>query len=191
MQHRSQHNIEIKTAKPMTKGIPAQWFGTVRDHGPNGIIAETGLLQGRELVNTKLYCIKGENGYHYVVPISRDLEESEADAIAEAWNAAYPDGDFVINWTQRAVAESRVVEQQEDLLGEIAEAAAKQYHNTWQAGKVKEGWSFAHRADHKQKKHPMLQPWENLPESYKVTERNRFNTLLNVLEGLDLQIMRR
>jgi hypothetical protein len=191
MRHSAKHSIEVKIKEKLPKGIAGLWARTVRDHGPPGITAEAQLMRGRESIPSRLWCEHGNTGYHYIVPLSRDLEESEADAIAQGWSDCYPDGDFVINWTQRAVAESRVLEQQEDLLGEIAEAAAKQYHNTWQAGKVKEGWSFAHRADHKQKKHPMLQPWENLPASYKVTERNRFNTLLNVLEGLDLQITRR
>ena len=191
MQHRSQHNIEVKTAKPLPKGIPAQWFNTVRDHGPNGIIAETGLLQGRELVNTKLYCIKGENGYHYVVPISRDLEEAEADAIAEAWNAAYPDGDFVINWSQRDGRETKLQQVQQDMLAGIAESAAKTYHNQWHQRKMDEGWSFGHKMDPKARKHPMLQPWDNLSEEFRVQDRERFATLLKVLEGMNLKISQR
>jgi len=191
MHHTAKHSIEVKTTERLPKGAAGLWARTVRDHGPAGITAEAQLLNGRDSTWSRLWCEHGETGYHYIVPLSRDLEESEADAIAQGWSDAYPNGDFVINWTQRAVAESRVLEQQEELLGEIAEAAAKQYHNTWHAAKVNEGWSFAHKLDGRDKKHPMLQPWENLPEAYKLAERERFNTLLRVLEGLDLQITRR
>ena len=191
MRHSAKHSIEVKTPYRLPQGTAGLWARTVRDHGPPGITAEADILIGRELISSRLWCQPGTMGYHYIVPLSRDLEDSEADAIAQGWSDAYPDGDFVINWTQRAVAESRVEEQQADLLSEIAEAAAKQYHNTWHAAKVNEGWSFGHRLDGRNKRHPMLQPWENLPESYRVTERERFHTLLGVLEGLDLQITRR
>ena len=191
MRHSAKHSIEVKTKDRLPKGSAGLWARTVRDHGPPGITAEADVLIGRELISSRLWCEHGDTGYHYIVPLSRDLEEGEADAIVQGWHDAYPEGDFVINWTQRAVAESRVTEQQEELLGEIAEAAAKQYHNTWHTAKVNDGWSFAHKLDGKNRKHPMLQPWENLPESYRVTERERFHTLLSVLEGLDLQITRR
>jgi RyR domain len=191
MQHTAKHSIEVKTPERLPKGAAGLWARTVRDHGPPGITAEADLLMGRELVSSRLWCEHGDTGYHYIVPLSRDLEESEADAIAQGWSDAYPEGDFVINWTQRAVSEAKVLSQQAELLDEIADAAAKQYHGRWLTAKVTEGWSFAHKLDGKHKKHPMLQPWENLPESYRVTERERFHTLLRVLEGLDLQITRR
>ena len=191
MRHTAKHSIEVKTQENLPQGAAGLWARTVRDHGPPGITVAAQLMNGRQSVWSKLWCEHGATGYHYIVPLGRDLEESEADAIAQGWSDAYPDGDFVINWTQRAVAENRVQAQQQDLLAEIAEAAAKQYHNTWHTAKVNEGWSFAHKLDGKNRKHPMLQPWENLPESYRVTERERFHTLLSVLEGLDLQITRR
>ena len=191
MRHTAKHSIEVKTQEKLPQGAAGLWARTVRDHGPPGITVAAQLMNGRQSVWSKLWCEHGATGYHYIVPLGRDLEESEADAIAQGWSDAYPDGDFVINWTQRAVAENRVQAQQQDLLAEIAEAAAKQYHNTWHTAKVNEGWSFAHKLDGKNRKHPMLQPWENLPESYRVTERERFHTLLSVLEGMDLQITRR
>ena len=191
MRHTAKHSIEVKTQEKLPKGAAGLWARSVRDHGPPGITVAAQLMNGRDSVWSKLWCEHGSTGYHYIVPLSRDLEEAEADAIVQGWSDAYPTGDFVINWTQRAVAESVVDQQQADLLGEIAEAAAKQYHNTWHTAKVNQGWSFAHKLDGKNRKHPMLQPWENLPESYRVTERERFHTLLGVLEGLDLQITRR
>jgi len=191
MRHTAKHSIEVKTTERLPKGVAGLWARTVRDHGPPGITVAAQLMNGRESTWSRLWCEHGTTGYHYIVPLGRDLEEGEADAIAQGWGDAYPDGDFVINWTQRAMAENRVEEQQQDLLSEIADAAAKQYHNTWHAAKVNDGWSFAHKLDGKNRKHPMLQPWENLPETYKLAERERFRTLMSVLEGLDLQITRR
>ena len=191
MKHGARHSIEVRTAEPLPQGQAGAWARAVRDHGPSGIVAEADVLIGRQLKSSRLFCIKGPQGYHYVVPLSRDLEEAEADSIAQGWNQSCPDGDWVINWSQRSIAESQISAAHADLMEQIAELAAQRYHQQWHDGKLNDGWSFAHRMDAKGKRHPMLQPWHSLPESYRVTERDRFRTLLGVLEGLDLQITRR
>lgn len=190
MQHRSQHHIELKTSEPLPKGVPALWAKTVNAAGPNGVMGETDILQGRELLSVKFYCVKGKSGYHYVIPLTRDLEESEADTIANAWAYVYPKGDFVINWSQRDSVDHKIETVQHRVTDSIVELAAKTYHNRWQQDKINEGWNFGHKLDARNRKHPMLQPWESLPEKYKVQERERFRTLLRVLEGLNLKISR-
>jgi len=191
MRHTAVHSIEVKTTDPLPVGTPGLWARTVRDHGPPGITAQAQLLHGRRSIMSRLWCQQGQSGYHYVVPLTRDLEEHEADAIAQAWADAWPQGDFVINWTQRAVAQRTADTQQTAVLREIADTAARQYHRQWMDHKVKEGWNFGHSLDSRQRKHPMLQPWANLPDAYKTQERDRFITLLQVLESLDLDIKRR
>lgn len=190
MQHRSQHHIELKTNEPLPKGASALWAKTIRDFGPNGVMSEIDILQGRELLNVKFYCVKGKSGYHYVIPLTRDLEESEADTIAEAWSEAYPEGDFIINWSQRDSIDHKIEIVQHRVTDSIVELAAKTYHNRWQQDKINEGWNFGHKLDARNRKHPMLQPWESLPEKYKVQERERFRTLLRILEGLNLKLSR-
>jgi RyR domain len=189
--HRPQHHIELKTREPLPKGQAGAWYRTVRDHGPNGITAATDMRIGRELVNSKLYAVRGRTGMHYVVPLSRDLTGREAAAIARAWDAAAPDGDFALHWSQEPEQHPRSEQLQQDLLAQIAETAAKHYHNRWHQQMMEQGWRFGHRLSQRHRQHPMLQSWEGLSEKYKSTERERFHTLLGVLEGLDLAITQR
>lgn len=189
--HRPQHHIEIKTKESLPKGAAGLWARVVRDNGPNGITTSTDMLVGRELVNSRLYAIRGKTGTHYVVPLTRDLTNAEAVVIANAWDAAYPDGDFSMFWSQAPAAHPRTQQIQGKLLNMIAETAAKRYHNTWHQQMMEQGWRFGAKLRTSHKQHPMLQSWDNLPEKYRVTERERFNTLLKVLEGLDLTISHR
>lgn len=163
----------------------------MRDTGPNGITTSIDMLIGRELVNSRLYAIKGKTGTHYVIPLTRDLTTAESAVIAEAWAAAYPNGDFGLFWSQATAAHPRSQQMQEQLLHMVAETAAKRYHNTWHQQMMEQGWRFGRRLSTRDRQHPMLQSWDSLPEKYRVTERERFNTLLTVLEGLDLAITHR
>lgn len=188
MPNSTPHSIELKTSKPLSKGQPGAWARIVIKHGPEGIAASSAIMMGREEVSSRLYCVHGKTGYHYVVPLSRDLTENEADAIAQAWDQAFPDGDFVINWSQDAAINENMLEVQQDMMKSIAEAAAKRYHSQWYNKKVDESWTFGHKMDPRARKHPMLQPWENLPSAYRNTEVAKFGVLLEVLESMNLKI---
>lgn len=189
--HRPQHHIEICTKDKLPSGTAGLWARTVRDNGPNGITASTDLLIDRQLVNSKLYAHHGKHGWHYVVPLARDLTEGEVALIAHAWDDAYPDGDFSISWSQSPSAHPRAKQIQGKVLDMIAETAAKRYHNQWHKQMMEQGWRFGQKLNTRQRQHPMLQSWDTLPDRYRVTERERFNTLLRVLEGLDLTITHR
>lgn len=184
------HQIELKTSERLPKGAAGLWARTVMRHGPRGVAIATEILRGRELVSTRLYCVRGESGYHYVVPLSRDLSDEEAETIVRAWSDAYPDGDFVVNWSQPAGAVLRSGWMRESMLGQVAEAAAKVSHNRWYQKTVGEGWQWGPRMSTRNRMHPMLRPWDDLPQKYRSRERDRFVTLLGVLEGMDLRITR-
>lgn len=182
------HSIELKVTQQLPRDIAGEWARCVIHCAPSGLPATAAVMIGSEEVSSAFYCVHGKTGYHYVVPLARDLTEDEADAIANHWHQDFPDMDFVINWSQAVVNEQRLAQANADILHSISEAAAKRYHGEWYNQKVSENWSFGHRLDGKSRKHPMLQPWEQLPSAYRVNEVKRFKTLLSVLESMDLRI---
>ena len=184
------HHIELKTRSPLPRDEAGRWGRTVMSSGPAGIAVATEMLRGRELVNTRLYCVHGATGCHYVVPLARDLTDDEAAAIARAWDEASPDGDFVINWSQDEGMETQAREVQEDLLREVADQGAKISHNRWYQKMVGEGWQWGPRMSTRNRMHPMLRQWDDLPEAYRSREREKFSTLLGILEAMDLRITR-
>jgi hypothetical protein len=184
------HRIELKTTDRLPKGAAGLWARTVIKHGPRGTAVAAEILRGRELVSTRLYCIRGSSGYHYIVPLSRDLSDGEAEAIVKAWSDAYPDGDFVVNWSQPAQASLRSEKLLKSMSDQMAEAAAKISHNRWYQRTVGEGWQWGPRMSVRNRMHPMLRPWDDLPQKYRSRERDRFVTLLDVLEGMGLRISR-
>ena len=63
------------------------------------------------------------------------------------------------------------IELDQDIL-ELSELIAKNTHEVWSEGRIKEGWSYGETRDDAKKNHPCLIPYEELPESEKEYDRN-------------------
>lgn len=65
----------------------------------------------------------------------------------------------------------------EELL-ELREKIAKNVHEVWAEGRMKEGWVYGKHVDSVKKTTPCLVPYDELPESEKDFDRNTaYNTL--------------
>lgn len=73
-------------------------------------------------------------------------------------------------------------------LHQLREAIAENAHEVWAAGRIKEGWTYGPERDDKQKKHPDLLPYSELPDSEKQYDRETaMNTIKLVIKlGYDL-----
>lgn len=191
MHNLPEHHIELKTPVALPAGQAGRWAATVIKSGPNGIAVATDILRGRELINTRFYGIKGSSGHHYVVPLARDLTDTEAARIAQRWSESYPDGDFVINWSQRDGMQTTMNRVKVDAKDSIIETAAKMHHTQWYDDLMGAGWTWSPKFSQTQKMHPNLRPWHELPEKIKSRERDKFAKLLGVLEALDLHVTHR
>lgn len=70
----------------------------------------------------------------------------------------------------------------------LAEKLAENAHDVWARRRMDEGWSFGPERDDRQKKHPCLVPYAELPESEKEYDRNAaMETIkLILLEGYQI-----
>lgn len=59
-----------------------------------------------------------------------------------------------------------------DDLAELTEELAKNAHENWAKGRIREGWTYGPARDDKLKTTPCLLPYEQLPESEKEYDRN-------------------
>lgn len=44
-------------------------------------------------------------------------------------------------------------------------------HVTWMEAKLLDGWTYGEERDNGRKKHPLLKPWEDLPEEVRARDR--------------------
>lgn len=54
----------------------------------------------------------------------------------------------------------------------LVEEMAKNVHEVWAESRIKEGWSYGSSRDDKEKTHPCLVPYEELPDNEKAYDRD-------------------
>lgn len=62
--------------------------------------------------------------------------------------------------------------QLSDELNQLVEQLARNVHDNWALGRIKEGWTYGPQRDDKNKKHPCLVDYDELPENEKEYDRN-------------------
>ena len=75
-------------------------------------------------------------------------------------------------------------------LNELAEKMAKNVHEVWSAGRMKDGWTYGEERNDTELKHPCLVPYEDLTETEKEYDRNTSQETLKLIMKLGFKIMR-
>lgn len=73
-------------------------------------------------------------------------------------------------------------------LEELAELIAKNVHEVWSVGRMKEGWTYGEERNDAEMKHPCLVPYEELTESEKEYDRNTSQETLKLIIKLGFKI---
>ena len=75
-------------------------------------------------------------------------------------------------------------------LSELAEMIAKNVHEVWSEGRMKEGWTYGEKRDDATKHHPCLVPYEELTETEKEYDRNTSQETLKLIMKLGFKIVK-
>ena len=181
--------IRLSTSEPLNDNDTKLWFGAVLEAGPDGCVASTELRADRTPV--RFYMRESKGKQTYTVVLSRNLTNEEASEIAKAYSNSVPEGDFEISYSQQAQTDTKPKQLSTDLIKAIALEAAKKNHGSWLRQKTNEGWRFGQAHSIRQKTSPALQSWENLSEQYQRHEYQRMLSLIEVLEGMNLSLVKK
>lgn len=91
------------------------------------------------------------------------------------------------NYTPQPIDTKDVVLSQE--MNELAELIAKNVHEVWSAGRMKDGWTYGEQRNDADKKHPCLVPYEKLTETEKEYDRNTSQETLKLIMKLGFKIV--
>jgi hypothetical protein len=81
------------------------------------------------------------------------------------------------------------IELDADIL-ELSELIAKNTHEVWSAGRIRDGWSYGETRDDEKKTHPCLIPYEELSEGEKEYDRNTSMETLKLIIRLGYTIVK-
>ena len=75
-------------------------------------------------------------------------------------------------------------------LNDLAEEIAKNVHEVWSEGRMKEGWTYGEERDDAKKHHPCLVTYEDLKETEKEYDRNTSQETLKLIMKLGFKIVK-
>ena len=90
------------------------------------------------------------------------------------------------NYTPQPIDTKDVVLPEE--LSELAEMIAKNVHEVWSAGRMKDGWTYGEERNDEELKHPCLVPYEELSKTEKEYDRNTSQETLKLIMKLGFKI---
>ena len=75
-------------------------------------------------------------------------------------------------------------------LNDLAEEIAKNVHEVWSEGRMREGWTYGEERDDAKKHHPCLVPYEDLTETEREYDRNTSQETLKLIMKLGFKIVK-
>lgn len=81
------------------------------------------------------------------------------------------------------------VQLPEELNG-LIEKMAENVHDVWAKARISQGWTYGEQRDDKEKKHPCLVPYDELPNEEKEYDRNTSIETLKLILKLGFNISR-
>ena len=155
-----------RTAKVLNADEIRRWYLTVDMLAPDNII------MGDDESNSFMFAMQAEE-YIYMVPLVRHLTEVEAEKIVEGYmRVSEHDFDIETSNVYRANADLAHPFETDyqisvDAKNVLKDAYARQSHNQWIQTKMREGYRYGLKLNIKEKTHPAMRPWDDLPKEYR------------------------
>lgn len=92
------------------------------------------------------------------------------------------------NYTPNPIDTSDVILPEE--IKELTEKIAKNVHDVWAVGRMKEGWTYGDVKDNEKMTTPCMVPYEELPDSEKEYDRNTAMETLKLIIKLGYKIIK-
>jgi hypothetical protein len=159
-----------RTSQPLNSEQVQKWFYTVEMLSPQGISV------GDDDNETLMLAMQNQD-FLYIIPFARHLTANEAERIVEGY-LRVTEHDFEIEASNVYRADADFGHpfeydiRMDEGAREVLEASLeRQHHNRWINEKQNAGWRFGLNLNLKEKTHPAMRPWDDLPESYRRKRR--------------------
>lgn len=172
------------------------WYQFVSGHVPSGLVMavqtndDNGLLRSVSMIHRTA----GQD-HVYLVPLTRHLTPAEAEALATDFAEENPEVDFDIDCSTAEAEEPPVVETEVSVDDAaylaLCTAWAKRQHDCWLKERTETGWRYGATFSTKEKTHPLLRPWEQLPDRFRKVDYSQPQMLLDLLNDQGYAVVSR
>ena len=177
--------VKLTTAKPLDQEDVKAWFQAVKDNAPSGTISsvqttdDKGSLRSAALVHRER-----DDAHDYLVPLTRDLKDAEVEPIIQSFSAATALEDWTVEVSSAEadlMTDKTALSVENDKFNDLCSAWAKRQHDAWMKDRSDAGWRFGPSVSAKNKTHPLMRPWHDLPEQFRKVDFEQPQSLLDLL----------
>lgn len=167
----------VMSASDYCDACPKVFFKLCRENLPSGVM--TTFTMGDKQASMKKTANEGKTTL--TVPLTRHLTEKEVKAFVEAFDPLVErDYKIVASRIDDVVDAEVSVEVDEGPLLELCTAWAKKQHDDWLQDKLSSGWRYGTSVSIKDKKHPLIRQWNDLPAEYREINTEQPEALLKL-----------
>lgn len=187
--------IKLVTDERLPRPAIRSWFNSVSSQAPSGVINPISIDSDdhERHVTRLIHQVRGDNRHAYVIPLTRNLHPSEVDQIVEIFAKAHPSLDFDVetNDTRLRAKDDGMLPIDSKQHLALCLAFAKQQHEDWLRERGDAGWRFGEAFDADAKTHPLLRPWDQLPDRYKQPDLDWPQKLVSLLNANGYVVLQR
>jgi hypothetical protein len=176
--------IKLITEKELDKDSVKAWFHCVKRYAPSGVLKTVNMVNDKgKPSGVALIHREGEETNSYLVPLTRDLNEEEIDTIVQEFAKKKPDIDFTIesNETKLTAKNNASISLDAAKHLSLCTALEKAKHENWVRERTDGGWRYGTEFDADEKTHPLILPWDQLPDRFKKPDMDWPQKLVHML----------
>jgi post-segregation antitoxin (ccd killing protein) len=178
--------IQLTVKEPLDKAQKTAWMVAVRRHAPSGTLATVQTTDDQGSLRSVCMVHKeGKKTNAYLIPLTRDLAPDEVQKIVDAFadKTELQAFDIETNETMVSPAERSSINLDDERHIAICTAMAKARHEKWLRDRLNSGWRFGTKFDADEKVHPLLRPWEQLPDQFRTPDMESPQALLDLIQA--------
>lgn len=178
--------VSLVVEEPLDTDNLKGWYRCATGKAPYGVVTTLPSIDDKgQPQNVKMVHRETDKGHYYMIPVTRDLTEKEVERIVSAYGDLVSEMDFDIEAT---VIDARPFAKQEPSVtvdqqkyANVASSWAKKQHEEWLKKRTEDGWRYGQVISLANKTHPLLRPWDELPERYRHVDLDQPQKLLDLL----------
>jgi hypothetical protein len=176
--------IKLITKEALDTGVIKKWFHCVTTHAPSGIIRTISTTDNKGAPKSvSLVHQESDHQHAYLVPLTRDLSEPEIETIVNAFvdTELVDNFDVETNETRLLASDHTGVSLDAAKHLQLCSALAKQKHEDWVRERTGAGWRYGTKFDDDERTHPLIRPWDQIPDRYKQPDMDWPQKLMQTL----------
>jgi len=185
---KSQFYLRLITDEPISKKEIKNFYNLILNNSPENVL-DSFLVKDkndRPIYVPLVHRINKDKKHEYEIPLTRNLTPNEILKIVNNLDYYLNINNFLLD-TSTFDEDCCPNEDHSDLAIEekIIESLARKFserqHQQWMNDRINKGWRYGPKRSDKEKTHPLLKPWNQLAEEYKIIDYKLPKLFLDLL----------